>query len=394
MISKFDAFYGGHVEMTGIGFDGTPVDDRSPSNEQLATVVDEALAFAKLMDAAGYDTLWLGEHHFQREGYGGTTNLPLFSVYLAQHTERLHFGAFFNTLPVWHPLRIAEDYALADIMTGGRVRFGIGRGYIPREVETLGAPLVDAAANRDLFEEQLEIVLKAWSEPAFSHEGAHYTIPPKIRHRFSELSDITLVPRPVHGPLEIWQPIETSTPRALDFMAKHGIKGVVAGGTAPGGRADKAALLYREALARAGRETTLGEDLAIGMQIHIAETREQALREAAPYYEEQLKALAPLGRGPKLTAEQIRATADPSAAREAGLPTIEDADREGNWLCGPPEYIRDSIRELGERFPGLERVFVQTGSLGIPPSIARADLEWFAQDVMPALQSVTSARES
>ena len=393
MISKFDTFYGGHVEMTSLGFDGPPVDGRSLSNEHLASVVDESLAFAELMDAAGYDTLWLGEHHFQREGYGGVSNLPLFSVYLAQHTERLHFGAFFNTLPVWHPLRIAEDYALADIMTGGRVRFGIGRGYIPREVETLGAPLLDAEANRDLFEEQLEIVLKAWTEPAFSHEGAHYTIPPRIPYRFGELSDITLVPRPVHGPLEIWQPITSGTQRGMDFMAKHGIKGVIAGGTAPGGQADHAAVLYREALARAGRETLLGEDLAIGVQIHIAETREQALREAALYYEEQLRVLAPLGRLPHLTAEQIRATADPAAAREAGLPTIEDADREGTWLCGSPEYVRDFILELGERFPGLERVFVQTGGLGLPPSVARADLEWFAQDVMPALQGAASARQ-
>ena len=114
------------------------------------------------MDAAGYDTLWLAEHHFQREGYGGIPNIPMLAVYLAQHTQRLHLGSMFNTVPTWHPLRLAEDFALADILTKGRFRFGIGRGYIGRELATLGAPLEGDPANRALFEEQVEILFKAW----------------------------------------------------------------------------------------------------------------------------------------------------------------------------------------------------------------------------------------
>ena len=135
---QYDYFYGGHVEMTDLGFRGKPVDDRVESDEHLASVYDEALSLAQLMDPLGYDTLWLAEHHFQREGYGGISNIPLLAVYLAQKTERLKFGSMFNTVPAWHPLRLAEDFASADILTGGRVRFGIGRGYIAREVETLG----------------------------------------------------------------------------------------------------------------------------------------------------------------------------------------------------------------------------------------------------------------
>ena len=141
MIESFDYFFGGHLEMTDMGFAGKRVDDRVESNQRLATVFDESLSLARLMDPLGYDTLWLAEHHFQREGYGCIGNIPLLSVYLAGKTERLKFGAMFNTVPAWHPLRLAEDFAVADIFTGGRVRFGIGRGYINREVETLGSPL-------------------------------------------------------------------------------------------------------------------------------------------------------------------------------------------------------------------------------------------------------------
>ena len=197
---------------------------------------------AQLMDAAGYDTLWLAEHHFQREGYGGIPNIPMLAVYLAQHTQRLHLGSMFNTVPTWHPLRLAEDFALADILTEGRFRFGIGRGYIGRELATLGAPLEGDPANRALFEEQVEILFKAWNEPSFAHCGPHYELPAKVAHRRDTLEEITLVPRPRNRPVECWQPIFSANPRGIAFMIKHGIKGVVPGG----GRADG----NRRALAR------------------------------------------------------------------------------------------------------------------------------------------------
>ena len=183
MITKFDYFYGGHVEMDNMGFQGLRVDDRIESDEHLASVFDEARTIAQLMDQLNFDTLWLAEHHFQREGYGGIPNIPMFSLYLAQNTERLKFGGFFNTIPAWHPLRLAEDFAMADILTKGRVRFGIGRGYIPREVETLGSPLEDDTANRELFEEQVEIIFEAWNEQSFSHRGVHYDLPARVINR-------------------------------------------------------------------------------------------------------------------------------------------------------------------------------------------------------------------
>ena len=151
----------------------------------------------------------------------------------------------------------------------------------------------------------------------------------------------------------------------------------------PAVRAEQAAAVYRDALARAGRETQLGEDLAVGFQIHIADSREAALREATPWCEEHLKGLAPLGRYPQLSDSQIRATAQGEAAYDAGLPTIHDLDAEGTWVCGTPDQVRDHLRGLLERLPGLRRVFIQTGSLGVPPTAMRADIEWFARDVMP-----------
>src|SRR5262249_57512244 len=94
-------------------------------------------------------------------------------------------------------------------------------------VETLGNRMLDGEANRELFEEQVEIILKAFREESFSHRGKHYTLPPDVPYRGYALREITLVPRPLHWPVEVWQPIVSGSARSLDFMARHDIKGVI-----------------------------------------------------------------------------------------------------------------------------------------------------------------------
>ena len=128
---------------------------------------------------------------------------------------------------------MAEDFATADILTGGRVIFGVARGYHTREVEVFGSPMIDGDANRALFEEQVEIILKSFNKESFSHHGKHYDIPPDVPYRGYDLKEITLVPRPIN-PVETWQPIVSSSERGLNFMAKNGIKGMIGGGAAPG----------------------------------------------------------------------------------------------------------------------------------------------------------------
>ena len=156
MITKFATVYAGHVDLPDMGQDATPANERRFSNERLASVFDKTDAIAKCMDEAGYYAIWLAEHHFQHEGYEVIPNLLLHAVHLAHVTKRIKIGCGFNIAPMWHPLRLAEDYAVADILTKGRVIFGLGRGYHSREVETFGAPILDQEANRELFEEQVD----------------------------------------------------------------------------------------------------------------------------------------------------------------------------------------------------------------------------------------------
>ena len=96
-------------------------------------------------------------------------------MHLAHVTKQLKIGCGFNIAPMWHPLRLAEDFATADILTKGRTVFGVGRGYHTREVETFGAPMLDQDANRELFEEQVEIMFKAFNERVASRTRASTT---------------------------------------------------------------------------------------------------------------------------------------------------------------------------------------------------------------------------
>ncbi len=387
MITKFDSLFAGHVDMDNVGYAGTPVNERSFSDDHLATVFDKTDAIAQLMDRTGYATFWMAEHHFQPEGYECIPNILLLSVHLAHLTRNIKIGCAFNIAPMWHPLRLAEDFATADILTGGRVIFGVGRGYHTREVETFGAPLRDQAANRELFEEQVEIIFKAFNERSFSHHGQYYDVPPRVPYRGYQLEEITLVPRPRSLPVECWQPIQGGTQRAFDFMAKHGIKGIIGGGVAEGGAMDGVIQGYRDALVRAGRkDAQMGEDLSIGFHVYLAETQEKAIREGSKYYEENLKMFGPLRLHRGLSEQQIKDISDPKRAPFAGLPSLKDAVASGAALCGPPELIIEKLKKVEERYPGLQRINVGQ-PVGTPQKALLEQLEWFAREVMPAFKS-------
>ena len=390
MIKRFGTLFAGHVDLEDMGWTGTPVNDRWLPDEHLATVFDKSQAMAELMDRTGYSTLWFAEHHFQREGYECIPNILMLAVHLAHLTENLKFGCGFNIAPMWHPLRMAEDYATADVLTGGRVIFGVGRGYHTREVEVFGAPMLDPDANRELFEEQVDVIFKAFNNESFSHHGKHYQIPPDVPYRGYDLKEITLVPRPLNLPVECWQPIVSASPRGLNFMAKHGIKGIIGGGAAPGGAAQQVVHAWRDTLAARGRETELGADLIMGVSFHIAETEAKAIDEARTYFEENMKMFAPLGFVRGLSDEQLSALGDPARAPFAGLPTLEQAVESGSWLCGPPDLIAEKLLRIQEMYPGLEEVNMGN-VIGTPQSVILEQLDWFARDVMPNFEARAEA---
>jgi alkanesulfonate monooxygenase SsuD/methylene tetrahydromethanopterin reductase-like flavin-dependent oxidoreductase (luciferase family) len=186
--------------------------------------------------------------------------------------------------------------------------------------------------------------------------------------------------------VECWQPIQGGTQRALDFMAKHRIKGIIGGGVAEGGVMDKTMEDFQAAVQRTGRDAQLGEDLSVGFHFFLADSQEQGIKDAAKFYEENVKMFGPLRLHRGLTDEQLAEISDPRRAPfAANLPTMEQAVESGAVLCGPPERVIEQLQQVQERYPGLERIGV-SHPVGTPGNIILEQLEWFAKDVMPAFK--------
>ena len=376
MIKHFSVLYVGQIELDNIGCDGTPADARRYPNERLVEAFWTARDVAQLMDDLGYYALWTAEHHFQREGYEVFPNLVQLGLWLATQTRRLKFGCAFNVVPMWHPVRLAEDYAMADVVTHGRVIMGVGRGYHSREVESFGAPVLDAAANRELFEEQIEVLLKCFNEESFSHRGKHYTIPPEVEYRGYTLKEVTCVPRPVNRPVEIWMPIASG--KTIDFMARHDFKAMV---TLNGEKIlDDVIRAYQAACARAGHPKALGQDVCWGAGVYLADTVEEGIRRVEPAHDERYKWFAPFGFV-RYADEHGRSWGTPGAP--ARVPTLRDGIAQKAWFVGPPAHVIEGIKSIEAKYPGLEHFMIHWAE-GIPPKEFKEQLRWFAREVMPA----------
>ncbi len=150
----------------------------------LETVFARALERIEIMDRTGYDAVWLAEHHFS--SFSVCPSVHLMGTMAAARTQRLRIGTGVSLAPFYHPLRLAEEVALLDVLSGGRVNWGAGRGFARVEFENFGVP-PDESTSR--FHEAVEIVLRAWTEERLSFQGTHF--------RFD---DVEVLPKPLQRP--------------------------------------------------------------------------------------------------------------------------------------------------------------------------------------------------
>lgn len=386
---RIDLHFYATAAMPDAGAGAPAPQDRRVSNDEVIDTYDSLQGWARLADDLGYDTLWLTEHHFQHEGYEVTPNLVLFGLHLANITKRLRMGQAFNVVPAWHPLRLAEDFAAADILTGGRMVFGVGRGTVPRESMTLGAPVASGdnamsreldAINRERFEEAMEVIQLAWSQERFRYEGKHYTFPPPgIPDRGRTVEELTLVPRPVRA-VEVFQPV--SSPRTLAYVAQQGFHGVFA--LASPDRMKRAWDQFAEEAAKVGRLLNPGEGRAMQLMVHVGATTEQAIDRVRPGHDEYVKFLAPYGRfglydGVDLPFDYAPTLEETRAARAMAIGSVEDVVE----VLGE---LRDKLDLrhvlLFPEFPGLTREEIDE------------QLVLLAEEVMPRLGIALTAGAS
>lgn len=380
----------GAVRMPDAGTDGPPATARRYGREDYVAAYHDFVELAKVADEVGFDTFWYTEHHFQYEGYEVIPNQILLGLYSAALTSRINFGQMFNIVPQWNPLRLAEDFAAADILTGGRMRFGVGRGTVPREMQTLGAFIESGdndmdpgaeQANREHFAEAMEVIRKAFRQDRFCHRGKHFRYPPEdIPDRGGVVEDLVLVPN-VTREIEIYQ--ACTSPKTLEYVAEHGHIGVYTRQSPA--RLEKAWTKHAELTAEYGRLTEIGDEQMLVLHVNVAPTHEEAVALARPGHDELVKLLSPYGRF---------ATYDPPEGLDATpfdfAPTLEESMRQRIYVVGDFDTVAEQIAEYRDRL-NLQRLSVAMDALGLTPEQQQDQLRMFAEEVAPRLGIAMSA---
>jgi alkanesulfonate monooxygenase SsuD/methylene tetrahydromethanopterin reductase-like flavin-dependent oxidoreductase (luciferase family) len=376
------------VDMPDAGASGTPPQERRYQQADFLRTYQDLEAYARTADRLGFESMWLAEHHFQYEGYEVVPNTILLSAFLLERTQHIKLGAMFNVLPQWHPLRFAEDYALADVMSGGRMLCGIGRGTVPREAEPLGTRVgwnndPDDVFNREVFEEQVQILKLAWHNETFSFQGKHYQLPPHtIDDRGRGVQTLTLIPKPFRTPVEIWQPV-TSPPTA-DYVARQRHKAVF-------WYQNRAALKrgwqqYADLVERYhGVRLRQGEDRQAVVNLTIASTHEQAMQLARPGHDEFWRFLGPYGWSKVYVDE-----ATGERWQHGRIPSLEESIAQGAWQVGTADEVGEQLEEL-QRDLGLEYLTIFPHFPGMVREQAIEQLERFARDIRPRLTTRAQA---
>jgi alkanesulfonate monooxygenase SsuD/methylene tetrahydromethanopterin reductase-like flavin-dependent oxidoreductase (luciferase family) len=390
-----------------------------------------------LADRLGFNYWFMTEHHFQPEGAEFSPNPLLVETAIATQTRQIRLGQMANIITCWHPVRIAEQAAMLDVISGGRLEFGIGRGYQPRENEVFGWPygstIQDQERNRAYYEEAFDIILKCWTEPSFFHQGQFYTIPPvytKWHHKqtiayFSQphvgrrleevlqlgspdpyggpnpvlqtrtiLKQLSVFPQPLQKPYpQVWEPL--TTPRSIRWAAQRGVNGYFI--VEPNSRLRMNIEMYYEAAEKAGWPDRLqpGKPFKFGWDcerkrgivtcryvycVPPGRDKDRELRRFKQALEVQWDYYGPFGFAAVL-AERDDPMYDPAMKVDADLLLKKEVA-----IFGDPSHVAEKLLKIKEEC-GYEdfHVGVWFERAGFRTEEIEEEMVYFAEEVLPLL---------
>lgn len=261
-----------------------------PFSKSEPQVIAEHLEQMRRADELGFDAVWLTEHHFSSvphvpdvPGEYGISASPLaLACAVSQITRRVRIGTAVKVLALEHPLRTAEDAALADVLSLGRLDFGVGLGYRKYEFEGLGVPIGE---KTERFKEALEIIIGAWTNDEFSYAG-----------RFHQVPRLSLIPKPYQKPHPpVWIASRLGTKEIIDFTVKNRYQLLSA--WAPPAELQATHAMFAEALGEQGKAGT-PFDFPCIRHVFVGETDEAARRDgeaAVEYYMKSTALFRPIG---------------------------------------------------------------------------------------------------
>jgi alkanesulfonate monooxygenase SsuD/methylene tetrahydromethanopterin reductase-like flavin-dependent oxidoreductase (luciferase family) len=344
---------------------------------------EEHLTAWEALDRLGYDGVGFNEHHTSPYGLMNSPNLMAAAA--AQRTRKLKLLIYGNLLPLHDPLRLAEELAMLDCLSGGRIVSGFARG-IPREHNVYRVPLRDSRAR---FEEAWEIIRRAWTEESFSYRGT-----------FWSYENVAIWPRPVQQPHPpVWVPVSGSK-ETIEWAARHDVP-ITPGLVPTRGLREDIIRHYATCLARHGHRLT-PEHLIIQASAYVADSKAQAVREAGPYTLYFNRTLFSHGN-----------VSDASLQRDAGyltsgsfdyvrpenLPavsgdrerfrgmTMADVERDAAQMAwGTAEEVIERIVDAADH-AGASTVLVNMNRGAMPQEMFLEQIQRFGSKVLPALQA-------
>ena len=230
---------------------------RPDQSRSIKEVYDYNLRVAELLEELDFDALWVSEHHFR--DYGTVPNIFTMLAYLAGRTERIRLGSGVVVLPLHDPVHVAEEAAMVDLLSGGRLDLGVGRGYQSIEFDGFGRALSEA---RQRFDEALDMITGLWANDVYRHEG-----------RFYRTGEVNVTPRPLQQP---HPPIYVAavSPETVELYARRGLP-ILADPAAPFRKVHQAAQTWQTVAREAGHDPA-ATDLVISRSVWLAPTIEQA----------------------------------------------------------------------------------------------------------------------
>lgn len=335
---------------------------RDPEWSEQAVYAAE-LSQMELAEALGFESVWIAEHHFS--DYGLCPVPPVLAAHVAARSRTLRVGMGVSLLPLHNPVMLAEQLAVLDQVSGGRLDVGIGRGGAGPDYDAFGASFEQ---SRDRVEEGIALLRRCWSGERFSFAG-----------RFTTVPELRVTPRPrqqPHPPLFI----AANSPESNLAAARLGLP-TLSSFFVPAGELSRRRAAYRDEASASGIDTTTIDDLerrSWGMRcVHVAPETATALAAArGPFmaYQERLSARA-----------QVR-----SRLTHARLRPFEEYLDSGLAFLGSPDHVVDGLGRYLEA-TRYERVMLLMALAGLPHAGTLRSMELFAAKVAPQLASMQPA---
>jgi alkanesulfonate monooxygenase SsuD/methylene tetrahydromethanopterin reductase-like flavin-dependent oxidoreductase (luciferase family) len=317
-----------------------------------------------LAEELGFDAAWFGEHHYSRYSFGAPAVMAMAA---AGRTSRIRLGTGVSLLPIHNPIRLAEEYATLDVLSGGRLEYGVGRGFLRYALDLFG---VDEGESTDRYREALKIILSAWTnDDPIDHQG-----------KFWKLEDYQFFPPPLQKPHPPVYASATLTPESFEWTARQGLHLATACFVPNKEGVRDGIRLYRETLEET-HQAPNNLDVAGVFQMFCGETHAEAHREAGGRVIDYLKFFGSIDARSPHRSKAYEHHKGGTEQMFDGV-TSETLDEQGLLLVSDPRGLVERI-EWAQKYYGLNYLLLEVGQGGLVHERVQESLVRFSRDVMP-----------